>query len=798
MIILDPVLLNDTPLSRNSPGGLYDGGGRFVTAGPNEVRVTYDPMNLGLPPYALLEEGTFNHLVSSENLDTNAWAKPGCLIFSNNTVSPRGDMTADKLVAQAMLNSHYMEQNQDASLTPLDLTKTYTRSFHIKAAEMWKVRIETFSRPNSGIATKVVFNAQNGTFSSPNLSGGATQSYKAEALPNGWWRVSQTFSLNSPDNEIYCRIAMIEHPTSELTTFWGDGNSGVYLWGMQLEEGTTATSYFPTPPNFTSRGSLAHYYDENLALKTVVNEIPRYSYDPKSPGGLPRLMVEWGATNFIRNNTMVGATPGVPFVTGSLPTNWMIDVTAAQKVEIMDVQFDAAGYAYVDVRFSSTNNDRAYAALYFEPTNGTGIARGSSLVGQYWAGSAFFKLVSGVAPASNMIYVRALNTSGAETGSYGTAFTPIDANEPLGRGRISVLTPGLPANSNSLTMFYIAQNLPIGGAYDFTIRVGLPQLEFNETTSPIKTNNGGVNPQRFTEFASYAQKREPDVLSPVPGLVYSSVPETEAAYDSALNYAKGALVRTANNEVYESLVDANTTELTNKLNWLNKGPTNRRAMFDEQNNTQTTANDEVIVVLSARTIAQGVYLGNLDANEVQISMTAPGRGLVYSEIQSLIKPRSGSSFFKWCFGRISRRNWFLTLQLPVFADALVTLRIRKPGNVVKCGMAMIGPAVDVGLAQYGLATELKDYSSVTFNMDGTSTTVKRGYALRMSVDLELENERVEDVQDALISYRQKVVVWVGATARGDAILCGKYSSFRKVIESVPLSKMSLQIEGVVS
>lgn len=797
MIIVDPVQLNDAPLVRNSPGGLYDSAGNFRTVGPNEVRVTYDPSDLSAPPYALLEEKAFNHLVSSENFDTPAWAKPGCLVFPNNTASPRGDMTADKLIAQATLALHYLEQNQDASPDPLDLAKTYTRSFYIKAAEMWKVQIEILSRPDSAIFAKAVFNAQTGIFSSPSLAGGATQTLKAEARPDGWWRVSQTFSLSSADSDVYCRIALVEHPTTELTTFLGDGSSGVYLWGAQLEEGPVATSYFPTSPVFVSRGSLGYYYDENLALKAAAAEVPRLSYDPKSPGGLPRLLVEPTATNFIRNNTMVGAAPGLPSVTGSLPTNWALDATAAQRVDITDVQLDAQGFAYIDVRFSSANNDRAYVGLYFEPANGSGVVRGS-LVNSSFAGSAFFKQVSGVFPTGNALYIRALSSAGADYGTYNTAFTPIGSNEPLARGRVSVVTPTQSFGPDRLTMFYHAQNLPIGEAYDFTVRIGLPQLETSEVTSPIKTSNGGVSAQRLREYVSYSQTREAEVLNPVPGLAYSNVPEVTGAYNPALTYAKGALVRTVDSMTYESLVEANTAPLTNKLNWLSRGPTNRRAMFDEQNNTQTTASDEVIVVLSARTIAQGVYLGNLDANEAQVSMTAPGRGLVYSEIQSLIKPRSGSSFFKWCFGRISRRSWFLTLQLPVFADALVTLRIRKPGSVVKCGTAMIGPAVDVGLAQYGLATELKDYSSVTFNMDGTSTTIKRGYALRMSVDLELENERVEEVQDALISYRQKVVVWVGATTRGDAILCGKYSSFRKVIESVPLSKMSLQIEGVVS
>lgn len=793
MIIVDPVQLNDTPLSRNSPGGLYDSAGNFRTVGPNEVRVTYDPMNLTAPPYAMLEEGTTNGVASSEYFSSTAWVKTGAVTSYGAAVSPRGTLTATKLIAHKVGTYHYMDANVGALQVPMDGSKPITWSLHLKAAEMTKVRVEVYSYPNTQFWVVADIDLATGVFYYQTTGTGATQTLKAEKLPNGWWRVSQSMLLGSPDTRAYFRLTLIDQANNS-SGFVGDNTSGVYVWGAQVEQRDKASSYFPTEPVFTARDSIGTYYDVNFALQTAAAGTERKTYDPQSPGSPERPLVEWGANNWVRNNTMVGAVKGLLQTGGAIPTNWQFDLSANQFLEVSDIQLDAAGYAYLDVRFYSNNNDRAYAALYFEPTNGTGVA---TAVNHVWCGSAYFKQVSGERAPLNTLYIRSLTSAGAEVNSYGTDFTPLDSNEPLARGRVNVLTPAMAATATNLTMFYLAQNLPIGSRFDFTIRVGLPCLERNELTMPIKTNNTGVG-YRGTDMATYNLVREAEVLSPLPGLVYSSVPDTVAAYNSALNYAKGALVRTVNNEVFESLIDSNNTALTNKLNWLSKGPTNRRAMFDEQNNTQTTASDEVVVVLSARTIAQGAYLGNLDANEVQISMTAPGRGLVYSEIQSLIKPRSGSSFFKWCFGRISRRSWFLTLQLPVFADALVTLRIRKPGSVVKCGTAMMGPAVDVGLAQYGLATELKDYSSVTFNMDGSSTTVKRGYALRMSVDLELENDRVEEVQDALISYRQKVVVWVGATARGDAILCGKYSSFRKVIESVPLSKMSLQIEGVVS
>jgi hypothetical protein len=172
-----------------------------------------------------------------------------------------------------------------------------------------------------------------------------------------------------------------------------------------------------------------------------------------------------------------------------------------------------------------------------------------------------------------------------------------------------------------------------------------------------------------------------DVISPSPGLIYSNVAETEPLW-VADTYALGARVRDASHVVWESLVENNTAPLPTETNtyWGKVGATAPWAMFDQYNNTQTTAPEEILVVLSPRAIAQGVYLGNVDASDIRVSVVDPVEGLVYSETKSLISPTPGSSFYNWAFRRIKRANYFLTMKLPPYAAGLVTLAIRKPGR----------------------------------------------------------------------------------------------------------------------
>jgi len=223
--------------------------------------------------------------------------------------------------------------------------------------------------------------------------------------------------------------------------------------------------------------------------------------------------------------------------------------------------------------------------------------------------------------------------------------------------------------------------------------------------------------------------RAADVVGAGAGLVYSNVPMVEPPYNMATTYAKDAAVYDpATKLVYWSMVAGNVGKaLSDPAFWNKRTAINRWAMFDDRNSTQTSNPEEIVSVFSAQAITQGLFAGAMDASEVRVSMTHPTRGLVYSETKSLVLPRSGSSFFGWCFNRLRLRTWFLTLKLPVFANALVTVTIKKPGGVSKCGMCLLGPTIDVGLSLMGLSTELKDYSTTTFFTDGSSSTVESNF-----------------------------------------------------------------------
>lgn len=317
-------------------------------------------------------------------------------------------------------------------------------------------------------------------------------------------------------------------------------------------------------------------------------------------------------------------------------------------------------------------------------------------------------------------------------------------------------------------------------------------------TAPPNTLRVTYDPADLSK-APYALLDAGEVIGAGAGMVYSNVPIDEPVYSSTTTYAKDALVYApASHSVYQSLIAGNVGKaLTDTSAWTPRGAVNRWAMLDQYNNTQTSNPEEIIIVVSPQVISQGFYIGNADAAEVRVSVVDRTKGLVYREEQSLKVPTSGSSFFNWCFKRIRRKTWAVSLKLPPFANALVTIAIRKPGGVPKCGICCIGPTADLGKTLMTLGAEIKDFSDTSFNFDGTSKTQVRGWAKRITADVVVDASQVDAVYELMADYRQKPIVWVGSLKYGLAIAYGRYSSMKPIVKGKNRWDMSLQIEGTV-
>lgn len=519
-----------------------------------------------------------------------------------------------------------------------------------------------------------------------------------------------------------------------------------------------------------SRASEATYFDAAGVLQTAPPNTLRVTYDPADLSKAPYALVESEATNFIRNNTMQGAVAGTP---GILPNAWAAALGGLSR-QVVGKGVES-GIDYLDIRFfgsAPTSN----AIIEFEPANAV-----QSIPGQVWVGSVYAKLIAG--SLTNVSTVRTRIREGLSDSTFVTDDTKVQAlgDGALNRARFEharVASAGAERITAQIIVYF-------SGAVDFTLRVGLPQLERDRITSPIKTSGA-------------AATRAADVVGPGAGLVYSNVPITEQVYNAATTYAKDAVVyNPVTHLTHRSMIDTNKGgALDDPSKWAKGIATNRWKMFDELNNTQTTNPDEIVVVVTPEVISEGFYIGNVQADEIQLSQADVLEGPVLRETASLVESSGGSSYYDWCFRPPYYKDYFVTQSMLPYGGGLVTLILRRLGGVPKCGMCMVGPVDDFGPSLYGLSAEGTDYSSTVFEFDGTSETTFRPYAKRMSVDVQVDNTQIDYIQQRLFDRRQRMLVWLGGPYGATAV-CGRYESFKIVIPGLLKSDMALQIGGGV-
>jgi hypothetical protein len=191
-------------------------------------------------PALLVEPSAVNSLLQSAAWNVSPWAatsgSQGATVSGNVTASPDGTTNADKLIEAAVTGTHFCLQ----SLT-LTSGTTYTASFFVKASERTRGRLRT---SGSGVYWDVDFNLTSGTVT------GGTNPF-IQNFGNGWYRIGATFTANQASNNFILFLL----DASGNASYTGDGTSGLFVFGAQIEVGSIATSYIPTTAAAVTRNA---------------------------------------------------------------------------------------------------------------------------------------------------------------------------------------------------------------------------------------------------------------------------------------------------------------------------------------------------------------------------------------------------------------------------------------------------------------------------------------------------------------------------------------------------------------
>ena len=176
-------------------------------------------------PSLLLEPQRSNLITNSEYFGGASWIKNFSSITSNAVISPDGALNAGKLVENTDNTSHHLYENFTA-------VGVYTFSVFAKKGEREYVYLYS-----DAVGRGKSFNLVNGTIDA-NIIAPPTNA-TIEDYGNGWYKCSMTITANSGAFRIGNCLS------SGVFSYQGDGSSGIYIYGAQLEASSYPTSYIP-------------------------------------------------------------------------------------------------------------------------------------------------------------------------------------------------------------------------------------------------------------------------------------------------------------------------------------------------------------------------------------------------------------------------------------------------------------------------------------------------------------------------------------------------------------------------
>ena len=230
------------------------------------------------------------------------------------------------------------------------------------------------------------------------------------------------------------------------------------------------------------------------------------------------------------------------------------------------------------------------------------------------------------------------------------------------------------------------------------------------------------------------------------------------------------------------------------VNWVYVGFTNRWRMFDLANNTQSSAPEQIIVVLTPLAFADRLVVLNLDAQQASVTI----ENTDYNVVKGMDK-RVVRNWFDYFFERIEDgRTEYVFEDMPLRLGNKITLKITRPGGIARVGTVIFGESKVLGTTKYGASAGILNYDKKNVDDFGNASIVPRAYSKRMNVSLTVLARDVDGVHRYLTLNRSIPLVFIGANNDYSAlIIYGWARSFEIVIAYYTHSDCALTCEGLI-
>lgn len=287
--------------------------------------------------------------------------------------------------------------------------------------------------------------------------------------------------------------------------------------------------------------------------------------------------------------------------------------------------------------------------------------------------------------------------------------------------------------------------------------------------------------------------------------VSSNITEDDyPVYSAVTTYAKGDRVIVLSvHLVYESVVDSNLGNdpldtTADPAKWVKVGATNRWSMFTDPISRQSSVAEEIVTTIAPGRI-NAIAFFNLDATEIELTLTDPVEGVVYTNTIDLNDSAAITDWYSYFFEPITRKKDVSLFDLPAYGAAELEIRVKAPGGTAKCGRVVVGLQKDIGLTKWGAQFSIINYSSMQFDSFGNYLGLKKPFAKRANCEVWIRNNKLETIRSTLDQYRDEPLVWSTAQENyeGLTLIYGIYKDVSQVIRHPQDSMCLMEIWGFV-
>lgn len=231
--------------------------------------------------------------------------------------------------------------------------------------------------------------------------------------------------------------------------------------------------------------------------------------------------------------------------------------------------------------------------------------------------------------------------------------------------------------------------------------------------------------------------------------------------------------------------------------WTNIGPTNKYAMFDSVNGTQSTATTTLDVDIEPGVIVTSVSGFNISASTIDITMTDPTDGVVYSESLDMFDNTDIIDYWEYFFLPIVNKTEFVLTGLPSYPLATTSVDFGATGTI-NVGTLVLGRELNLGIALYGGSLKLLDFSKKTQDEFGNFVVTQGRTSKLVEFDVAIEKVKTKYVFNALSLLTTVPAVWIGSDDVDDeSLVFGYYRDSQINISNPTYNDCTITVEGLV-